>query len=1122
MAIDFKKLVKGLFIKDSSDPSKGLKLEIDPTAATNTTTTILAEQQANVLLSLPGENSELVGDIASQTLENKTIDAANNTIVGITDAEISATAGIDATKIGDGSVDNTEFQYLNGVSSNIQTQLSNNASAISDHVTDTSGAHAASAISNTPSGNLSATDLQAAVNELQSDIDTRALASNLTAHITDTTDSHLASAIGYSGNANFTVEGALDNLYTYKLTVGSSQQLVSDLNANNNKITALGTPVSGTDAANKNYVDGIAAGLDPKESVRVATTASVGGSYATTPSNGRFTGAATTIDGVTLATNDRVLIKDQADAKQNGIYVYDGAGQYTRSADMDGSPSSEVSGGNFVFVAQGTTNGASGYVLVASGIVTLNTDNLNFTQFSGGANSANKTLSNLDAPTSINQDLLPSSNNSKSLGSASLNYQNAYITTLKDNSGVDSHAVSSRILKDSAGSNSIDYSNTSEVSFNSKKLNSLGSAAGLNYATTKQNVQEYIKNLIPDGDAEGANIISVYNDSSTTRPVDGTGGTQANLTPTITSTNPLSGTNSFLLTKSGSASTQGSGFSIPFTVPIGQQAKVLQIDIDYIVNSGTFVAGSSSAESDMIVYIYDVTNSTLIEPSSIKFLSNSSTISDKFTANFQTSATGTSYRLILHCQSTSTANYALKCEFSVKPCNYVYGTPITDSNSITWTPNWTSTGTTPSLGNGAISGIARRSGDRLQGTIKLTSGSTTTFGTGDYKFSIPYTIDTSKTPSGSTSDDDYRVGYGSILQIGVNRWPFFVNVVGTNTLSLNLMPDGTSGFISSNTRIGSTIPFTGSGANEILQFNFDVPIQGWSSSTQVSDGYDGRLIAAQATTASQTITAGGTRQIVNGSTVTYDKTGSITTGASWKFTAPSQGIYEVKYVSSHSFATYTTGAEIGAELYKNGSFAKPICNFMQQAATGVIAMISGSVEVELNANDYIDVREFIGGSVNSTINGATIYISKKQAPTTMSATEVVAAKYYGIPTGSIGSPHQTITYPTKAFDTHNAYSGGTYTIPVAGIYEVYAYVEVAGTETLGQSVNIATYKNGSVETFMATTRAPGTVSNTGVGGSTLVSCVAGDTIQIKVYTDISSPSYVYADATPRFEIKRIK
>ena len=178
MAIDFKKLVKGLILKDETDPSKGLKLQIDPTAATNTTTTIIAEQLADVTLSLPGETSELVGDIANQTLENKTIDAANNTIVGITDAEISATAGVDVTKLADGSVDNTEFQHLNGVSSNIQTQLSNNASAISDHINDTSGAHAASAISNTPSGNLSATDLQAAVNELQSDIDTRALASN--------------------------------------------------------------------------------------------------------------------------------------------------------------------------------------------------------------------------------------------------------------------------------------------------------------------------------------------------------------------------------------------------------------------------------------------------------------------------------------------------------------------------------------------------------------------------------------------------------------------------------------------------------------------------------------------------------------------------------------------------------------------------------------------------------------------------------------------------------------------------------------------------------------------------------------------------------------------------------
>lgn len=82
-------------------------------------------------------------------------------------------AQLDASIIADGSVSNTEFQQLDGVTSNIQDQLDQNAQDIADHIADTSDAHDASAISNVPSGNLSATDQQSVNNELQSDIDTR-------------------------------------------------------------------------------------------------------------------------------------------------------------------------------------------------------------------------------------------------------------------------------------------------------------------------------------------------------------------------------------------------------------------------------------------------------------------------------------------------------------------------------------------------------------------------------------------------------------------------------------------------------------------------------------------------------------------------------------------------------------------------------------------------------------------------------------------------------------------------------------------------------------------------------------------------------------------------------------
>jgi len=171
-----------------------------------------------------------------------------------------------------------------------------------------------------------------------------------------------------------------------------------------------------------------------------------------------------------------------------------------------------------------------------------------------------------------------------------------------------------------------------------------------------------VKNLITNGNADdtSSSIFVPYADAASTRPVDGTGGSPT-VTTSMTTSTPLDGAKSFLLTKPAS-NVQGQGWSVPFTVDPAYRAKSLKISVDYIVNSGTFVAGGTSTESDIIWYIYDVTNSQLIEPSNIKMFSNNSSISDKFEATFQSSSTGSSYRLIAHVQSVSALAYELKVD----------------------------------------------------------------------------------------------------------------------------------------------------------------------------------------------------------------------------------------------------------------------------------------------------------------------------------------------------------------------------------------------------------------------------------------------------------------------------
>ena len=147
--------------------------------------------------------------------------------------------------------------------------------------------------------------------------------------------------------------------------------------------------------ATKEYVDSASSGLDVKDSCRVATTAALTVTY--DQSNGRLdnagTQAALVIDGVTLSVNDRVLVKDQAEARQNGLYIVSDIGsnssnwRLTRADDADAG--NEITGGTFTFVEEGTANSDNGYVFTHNGTPTL-TDNtlsnnteLPVSQFSG-------------------------------------------------------------------------------------------------------------------------------------------------------------------------------------------------------------------------------------------------------------------------------------------------------------------------------------------------------------------------------------------------------------------------------------------------------------------------------------------------------------------------------------------------------------------------------------------------------------------------------------------------------------------------------------------------------------------------------------------------------------------
>ena len=213
-----------------------------------------------------------------------------------------------------------------------------------------------------------------------------------------------------AGSGNLTLTAGSADDYVEIRPTGTGQVHVGGF-----KIESLGTPTASTDAATKQYVDDVAQGLAiqaPAVAASTGTLATMSGGTVAYDNGTAGVGATltisgstlTAIDGVTLSTDDRIVIKDESTSAHNGIYTYTSSTVLTRATDFD-TPT-EMAGGDFVFVQQGTLYNDTGWVMTDP-VTTVGTSDVTFVQFSGaGSFTAGAGLTLTGTEFSVNVDNL--------------------------------------------------------------------------------------------------------------------------------------------------------------------------------------------------------------------------------------------------------------------------------------------------------------------------------------------------------------------------------------------------------------------------------------------------------------------------------------------------------------------------------------------------------------------------------------------------------------------------------------------------------------------------------------------------------------------------------------------
>ncbi len=557
---------------------------------------------------------------------------------------------------------------------------------------------------------------------------------------------------------------------------------------------------------------------------------------------------------------------------------------------------------------------------------------------------------------------------------------------------------------------------------------------------------------------------ATYADTAANIPANGTGGTATGLTFTRSTSSPLAGTASFSMVQANSTSLQGKGVSYDFSIDSAYQAQPLGISFNFNASS-TFVASNGSTpplndgttntnagNSDIEVFIYDVTNAVLI-PVTPQVITANGANNFVYGGSFQTASNSTSYRLIFHVATTS-------------------------ANATGWTFKFDNVVVGPSAVVGSSSSVGAIYASYTNSSA--ISASTTA----PFQFNVLDNDTNSAVTTGSAWKFTAPVSGFYLVQvaIGVPSSSFnnFIYKNGAKSYPVGGMASALSNYPQCGgifLNAGDYIDIRPDGACT-TNASGQISISLVSGGSSTGGGAGGAVVAALVTGTPANPTANNP---IIFPTITKDTNGAYnaTTGL---YTVPVSGFYKVDaYINLSTIAgNQAVGIWVDSTAFE----------YIGTSITANQSMF-GAGTVYANAGQTLSLRLTGNASGMATSNASFTLVGGGSSSSAVSATVGVTLTLSGNLAVTAGT---VVKFQTATDDTHGGYNAttGLYTVPIAGRYTI-------GCVAFATGATGALYivKNGSSVAFVA----PSNTANLG-GGSYTVRALAGDTIGI--YTDTSN------------------